>query len=1040
MNRASWVMLPVSILLGHLALAGQSQQESGTPDAGLGIVRFPGEVACQNLPGADFKPGQLRLPLTVHERSGVARKQALVTSGVPFPPGFLMDVSKLRVVDKDGKPVICQASPMVKWWKPAYDDSVQWALVSFLADVPAEGTAVYYLTDDGKAEVPVSPLRISKTDREVRIETGAASFAIALAGEALLSKATVGGADVLGPAGLRGTVLSGDWPERGLKAGDRLVTSHDAAGVTVEEAGPARVVVCIKGRYAPGDKDRQFYTYTARLTFAANDSVVRLIYTLENTKLDPTLYDSEKGKSRFAYVWPMQDVSLVADLAVGEQARAATVGDGKMVNAEVTAGALVVHQSALDGFAVTVGGQEQAAGTEHAGALDVTGGRAGLAAVRRYFHSEWPGVLSGSAKELRIGLLPRESGEKFHFNIGQRKSWDVRLAFHGPQSPDLKDLSAAQETRLMFRAAPAWMVRAAGITGSWPAGLHLSPAPPNMALRRTPNKLELPYPDRVNPQYPTSGWDCFGVIRAWNAGGGHWNENSAFWRWVLFGDGAEFDTSEARTLWAADLCPIQFDADPGTFGSYIYYMRYDLARLQVLTYPGYVNRNKDYPDTGHMGMWMWHEYYLLTGEARVREATINLGTYARAYLWRYTHDDRVDGTGPSAGREGYKRRDPDAEPDFQLDRRYTGRPLHCLMHQYQFTGDPQVLAEARIIARAFRNTARQSPIGQLVKDAASKTGGQDIDDKRTHSMEYATAIFAGVNGTASQLRDCRKSASLVSSNFYNAYVTAALREYYTHSRDVEALDTLVAQADHFCKHILIRNPEGKPAGWSYIFADYWGPYTWEDATADVAPYGAKFKTHPVGFNMFVADAVGRLYYPTGRPHVAEVCREADARLARGGYHDDVINAVRMSVTHPKVDQTPPAAITDLKAESLGGGRVRLTWTAPGGDGDKGQAAWYQVKWAPGPIVELTTGWPDKTEPLPATNKEWKERAAAFNAKPRAFWAAYNLSGAPKPGAAGTKEGMVVEGLPAGTIHIAIMSWDAASNASGLSNVVRITVE
>mgnify|MGYP006383859691 CR=1 FL=1 len=46
-------------------------------------------------------------------------------------------------------------------------------------------------------------------------------------------------------------------------------------------------------------------------------------------------------------------------------------------------------------------------------------------------------------------------------------------------------------------------------------------------------------------------------------------------------------------------------------------------------------------------------------------------------------------------------------------------------------------------------------------------------------------------------------------------------------------------------------------------------------------------------------------------------------------------------------------------------------------------------------------------------------------------------GAPKPGPAGTKETMTVEGLPAGKVDLAIKSWDAASNSSGLSNVVEV---
>ncbi|MCG3178563.1 MAG: hypothetical protein BIFFINMI_00891 [Phycisphaerae bacterium] len=1013
-------------------------------DGDPSLVGFYGETACQNLPGADFRPGALKLPLVVQERSGVARSGAIVTSGVPFPPGFLPDVSKLRVVDKDGRPVICQAAVMTRWWKPAYDDSVQWALVSLLADVPAEATATYYLTDDGQAAAPASPLKVTRTQSRIEIDTGAATFAIPLAGEALLSNATVGGREILGPGGLRGTAVAGDWPDRGLKAGDRMAATHEAAGVTVEESGPARVVVRIQGSYAPGDKEHKFYTFTARLTFAANDPSVRLVYILENTRLDAKLYDGEKGKSRFAWIWPLQDVSLVADLAAGGGASASTVVDGKTVSAQVGNESLAVHQTKLASFDVSVGGRQQATGKEHAGVIDLLqqAGR-GLAVARRYFHSEWPGVLAASATELRIGLLPGESGEnlKYHFNVGQRKSWDVLLAFHGPRAPDLSNLAAEQETKLMFRPLPAWMVRAAGVTGSWSAGLHLEEAPAKVALRRTVDNLELPYGGRFADTRITSGGDHFGVISAWNAGGGHWNENSAFWRWVLFGDGGEFDSSEARTLWAADLCPIQFDtSDIGAFGSYIYYGRFNLARIQVLTYPGYVNRHTDYPDTGHMGMWMWHEYYLLTGDPRARDATCHLGNYARAYFWRYTHDGRRDGTGPEAGDGGYRKMDPDADPEFKLDRRYTGWPLYCLMQGYQFTGDPEVLAEGRLIARAFRNTARTSPIGQLVKDAASKTGGEDIDDKRTHSMEYATAIFAGVNGAASQLRDCRKSASLVSSNFYNAYVTAALREYYTWSRDVEALDTLVGEADHFCKHILIRNPQGKPAGWSYMFADYWGPYTWDDATADVKPFTDKMKTTPgVGFNAFVIDAVAGLYYLTNRPYVMEVCEEAAATNPYKSDLADMVNCLRMALTHPKADQTPPATIMDLKAELLDDGKIRLTWTAPGGDGGNGRAAWYQVKWSPASIVEITEGWPDRTEPLPATNKEWRARAAAFNARQRAFWAAFNLAGEPDPGPPGAAQSMTVEGIPAGKACLAIKAWDAANNASDLSNVVQVQV-
>jgi hypothetical protein len=979
--------------------------------------------AFQGLP-ADYQAGRLKLPLTVHERSGVARQGAVVTSGVPFPPGFLGDVGRLGVVDRNGKPVVSQATVMLTWHKPAYDDSVQWALVSFLADVPAGGTSVYFLTDDGQAASPASPLTVTRTDAALTVETGVASFVVPMRGEPLISRASIGGAEVIGGRGLRPTLTAGDWAERGLKAGDQHIGMHEPAGVTVEESGAARVVAAIKGAFAPGDKERRSYDYTARLYFAAGSPAVRVVYTLSNGRLDPAFYPTAdgKGKSRFAYVWPISDASLVADLAAAGQARVGAIVDDRTVSEALADGALTVHQSALDACRVTRGGTELAAGTRGLGVLDVSAGGRGLAVARRFFQEEWPGVLDASARQLRIGLFPSESGTTFHLNHGQRKSWDLRLTLHGAEQADLKKGFDEQDALLLFRPDPAWMVYAGGQTGAWSAGLALTPAPARMAMRR---QSATPGGPRKGAWGGPGGWDGFGVISSWNAGGAHWNEQTAFYSWVVHGDGARFDNSEIPTLWAADHCPIHFDQpDMDVFFPYTANGTREHCRLKVLTYPAYKNRDTwGRPDTGHMGMWMWVEYYLLTGDARCREAVCHLGDMARGALWRYTHEERKDGAGALTPGQFpvFRKFDPDAEPDFKLDTRYVGWPLYCLAQYYQFTGEPALLEEARIIARAFRNTARACPIGQLVKDAAGKNG--------TERTEYsATFGFPNGNGgVASQVREWSRSASLVASNFYNGIMMYGLREYYLVSKDVEALDTLVGQIDRFCHHTLIHDPSGKPVGWSYIFADYWGPYTWEDS---FDPKSGKSAATFSGSNALVSDALARIYPLTGRADLLDVLRLA--QTSNAGSNATV--ALAMATTHPKVDQTPPAGVKDLSAEALGGGKVRLSWTAPA------DAAWYQVKYSPAKIVERVTGWPDRTEPLPGTRSEWNDRAAAFNARQRAFWAACNLAGAPAPAAAGTKQSMVVEGLPAGTLTFAVKSWDAVDNLSDLSNIAVVKVE
>ena len=84
---------------------------------------------------------------------------------------------------------------------------------------------------------------------------------------------------------------------------------------------------------------------------------------------------------------------------------------------------------------------------------------------------------------------------------------------------------------------------------------------------------------------------------------------------------------------------------------------------------------------------------------------------------------------------------------------------------------------------------------------------------------------------------------------------------------------------------------------------------------------------------------------------------------------------------------PPPPIDDLKAEALGGGRVRLTWTTPAG------AAVVQIKHAGKPMVERA--WPDRIE----THANG--------------WAAENVEGVPPPGAAGARTTMIVEGLQPG---------------------------
>ncbi len=115
------------------------------------------------------------------------------------------------------------------------------------------------------------------------------------------------------------------------------------------------------------------------------------------------------------------------------------------------------------------------------------------------------------------------------------------------------------------------------------------------------------------------------------------------------------------------------------------------------------------------------------------------------------------------------------------------------------------------------------------------------------------------------------------------------------------------------------------------------------------------------------------------------------------------------------DRTPPEAVRDLAAESIGGGKVRLTWTAPAGGPVE-----YQVKWAEREIAERLK-FPEELE----AKANW--------------WASFQIHGEPKPSAAGTRESFVVEGISPGTRFFAVRSWDGSRNRSPISNVARVEV-
>ena len=230
-------------------------------------------------------------------------------------------------------------------------------------------------------------------------------------------------------------------------------------------------------------------------------------------------------------------------------------------------------------------------------------------------------------------------------------------------------------------------------------------------------------------------------------------------------------------------------------------------------------------------------------------------------------------------------------------------------------------------------------------------------------------------------------------------VAMGLGRYYRHHPDEEVRDAILGVAD-WLDYDVVRKAGGFSYDWS---AD--DPGKWS------------YSGHRCMSTMAWA------YLATGRQRylaAADVHSKVKSNLMRywvtSGFGQEYY-----TIKHTKrADATPPAAVTDLAAEALGDGKVRLTWTAPGGDAKTGRASEYQIKRADKQIVE---------------HANWRERADSEIS----FWAATNCKSEPAPAAAGKRQSYIVTGLAAGTHWFALKSYDAQPNQSDLSNVVKLVL-
>ncbi len=155
--------------------------------------------------GYRWDAGRFAVPLEIKDNAGVPRRQWPVRSGVPLPQGLVDDVSKLRLVDDEGREIPSQIGVTTRWW--GRDDSVRWALLDFAIDLPANGRRQVWLTNDAPAAPVADPIRIDEGDEAIVVSTGGLRASVSRRTGQLLEAVEIDGTPVIAAKREDGPVL-----------------------------------------------------------------------------------------------------------------------------------------------------------------------------------------------------------------------------------------------------------------------------------------------------------------------------------------------------------------------------------------------------------------------------------------------------------------------------------------------------------------------------------------------------------------------------------------------------------------------------------------------------------------------------------------------------------------------------------------------------------------------------------------------------------------------------------------------------------------
>jgi len=928
------------------------------------------------------------IPVTVQEAlkqniSGIDRENEPITVGIPLPENS--GITSINQLGLNGVSV-AQFRVLAKW----PNGNIKWVLIDTLISLKANETTTFYLTE-GPGNFGGENLA-TEDSNYIYINTGPAQFRIRKHNFNLFDKVVVNGKEIIKEGESEGIVVEG---QRADEEQPSLYTSQlGEATVTIEENGPVRAVVKVDG-ILKNSAGKRFLGYTLRMHFYKGKSKVKVVFT-------------HKAGSRYLMENPhfnfidlrikpnLEQFNFKASTPFGEESGSIGQGENlRMIQGRTPMSWGLIHRDISDIekynkrgiYLYEVGSKNGYELSKNELTLvntledefpdlfylDVNNSSGkGITAGIRFAAGLWPKSIEVENGSLIVGIMPKNNPPGYYMLWGSHQTTEVFYHFHSSQNNPSNEMKKFQYP-LAAKAPVEWYNQCGAldigtrfkiVSFSQEANYYQSQGIPVHGGRRTLDRKP----------------EDFKQLRYWNwgEGGGINQYDQAFINFVNFLR-QDLNAKYAGTYFLIAEDKFRYYADKAVFHSDDYDASEDLC----------IHPSKNEACKKTTAVHIDEPYGYLV---RFNCGTANsdkVGSYKIVYEWEHVHwygmplyyyctgDERIkDSINEFA--EWYMQISPFIGPTYG---RTLGNFIRSMAILYDFTGNDKYLKAAyeKVEVLLEKHWSPANVIGMY------------------WDRGYFTQIISGE----------MVAKVLVS----HRYIYDGLYWLYYVLPDNDPYKDKVRDILEGLSEFYNREPWYGPGGF-YIYKYYVNQKKSEDPT-DYEFYCGTFAL------------VGGYEFTGNQKYLEQM--KSDLKALDGGaafgiyyYQDNLDLQTEIYIlTHPLTD-SPPSPVTDLTATYLGNGKVKLTWTSPGGKK-------YRIKYSNKFIVESLN-----YDPINKTYQYDPEQYVNW-------WAAENVLNEPEPKQKGQKEEFIIENLEPGIYYFALKSEKSPGLVSQLSNIASVNV-